>query len=83
MASETMGSYFRLWPGVLSFTGVRNPEKGCTAGHHMPDFDLDEDGMLTGAAMTVLAALEWNREPEPLPENYRQVSLEELLERRL
>ncbi len=83
MASETMGAYFRLWPGVLSFTGVRNPDKGCIAGHHMPEFDLDEDGMMAGAAMNVLAALEWNRLPEPVPEGYRTESLEELLERRL
>ncbi|MBQ9010978.1 MAG: amidohydrolase [Clostridia bacterium] len=83
MASETLGFYFRLWPGVLSFTGVGNPEKGCTVGHHMPDFDLDEDGMPAGAAMAVLAALEWNREPEPVPEGYRRETLEQLLERRL
>ena len=33
--------------------------------------------------LAVLAALEWNREPEPVPEGYRRETLEQLLERRL
>jgi metal-dependent amidase/aminoacylase/carboxypeptidase family protein len=25
--------------------GVRNPELGTTAGHHTPEFDIDEDAL--------------------------------------
>jgi len=83
MASETMSAYLKWWPGVLSFTGIRNEQKGSGAGHHTSLFDIDEDAMVSGAAAAVLAALEWNRMPEPVPEGFRTEPLVELLKRRL
>ena len=56
MASESMSAYLKLWPGVLSFTGAMNAEKGCGANHHTPEFDVDESGMAYGAAAAVAYA---------------------------
>ena len=58
MASESMSAYLRLWPGVLSFTGVQNERKGAGANHHTPAFDLDETAMLPGAAAACAFALD-------------------------
>ncbi|MBQ7488259.1 MAG: amidohydrolase [Clostridia bacterium] len=83
MASETMSAYLKWWPGVLSFTGIRNERIGSGAGHRTPEFDIDEDAMVSGAAAAVLAALEWNRMPAPVPDGFRTESLAGILERRL
>lgn len=53
MASESFALFERLYPGVLAFTGIGNPELGCGANHHTPEFDIDEKGMIMGAAMAV------------------------------
>ena len=50
MASETMSAYLKLWPGVLTFTGIRNEELGSGANHHTPQFDVDEAALLPGSA---------------------------------
>ena len=56
MASESMSAYLKLWPGVLTFTGVCCAEKGCGANHHTPEFDVDESAMAYGAAAAVAYA---------------------------
>lgn len=38
-------------PVVLFRLGVRNVERGITAPHHSPDFDLDEEALPTGVAV--------------------------------
>ena len=53
-----MSAYLRLWPGVLTFTGVPNERKGAGANHHTPAFDLDEAAMLPGAAAACAFALD-------------------------
>ncbi len=58
MASESMSAYLRLWPGVLTFTGVKNAQLGAGANHHTPEFDLDETALLPGAAAACAFALE-------------------------
>ncbi|MBQ2991399.1 MAG: amidohydrolase [Clostridia bacterium] len=81
MASESMSAYLKLWPGVLSFTGIRNEAKGCGANHHTPEFDLDEDAMFYGAAAACAYALDYlNNRPEYA---FRReiVSLEDLVSR--
>jgi metal-dependent amidase/aminoacylase/carboxypeptidase family protein len=50
MASETFALTTRLYPGVLTFTGISNTAKGCGGNHHTPEFDLDEDGLPYGTA---------------------------------
>ncbi|MGN0775336.1 MAG: M20 family metallopeptidase [Candidatus Ventricola sp.] len=58
MASESMSAYLRLWPGVLTFTGVQNAQLGAGANHHTPEFDLDEAALLPGAAAACAFALD-------------------------
>ena len=58
MASETMGAYLRLWPGVLTFTGIQNEVLGTGANHHTPRFDVDEAALLPGAAAACAYALD-------------------------
>ena len=59
MASETMSAYLKLWPGVLSFTGIRNEKLGSGANHHTPQFDVDEAALLPGAAAACAFALDF------------------------
>ncbi len=52
-ASPTMGGedfsfYLQKVPGAFLFLGVRNEEKGITAPHHNPAFDVDEDALEKG-----------------------------------
>ena len=58
MASESMSAYLKLWPGVLTFTGVRNEMLGSGANHHTPEFDVDEAALLPGAAAACAFALD-------------------------
>ena len=58
MASETMGAYLKLWPGVLTFTGIKNAQLGTGANHHTPQFDVDEATLVPGAAAACAFALE-------------------------
>lgn len=58
MASESMGAYLKLWPGVLTFTGIRNEALGSGANHHTPQFDVDEAALLPGAAAACAFAWE-------------------------
>ena len=75
MASESFALFLQEYPGILAFTGIANPEKGCGANHHTPEFDMDERGLMTGAAMGVAYALaflntdfdpEFTPNPEPV-----------------
>lgn len=59
MASETMSAYLKLWPGVLTFTGIRNEKLGSGANHHTPQFDVDEAALLPGAAAACAYALDF------------------------
>ena len=59
MATESMSAYLRLWPGVLSFTGIRNDALGCGANHHTPQFDVDEAALAPGAAAACAFAVEY------------------------
>ena len=53
MACESMQAYLKYWPGVITFTGIQNPKLGTGANHHTPEFDLDEKGMIYGAAAAI------------------------------
>jgi amidohydrolase len=48
MASEDFWAYLQKAPGAFVPIGGGNQAKGITAGHHSPQFDIDEDGMKTG-----------------------------------
>ncbi len=48
MGAEDFAFFAKEVPSFFYFVGVRNSEKGITAAHHTPDFDLDEDGLVIG-----------------------------------
>ena len=81
MGSESFSSYLKVWPGVFAFVGVRNLEKGCGAGHHNEQFDIDLDGLKYGVAAYADYALEFlkkdfvttHKEKDP---SYRAYALE-------
>ncbi|MCQ2402066.1 MAG: amidohydrolase [Lachnospiraceae bacterium] len=50
MANESICSTMAIWPGVYTFLGTKNPEKGAGALHHSPEFDIDEDVLPLGMA---------------------------------
>jgi amidohydrolase len=81
MASESFSLYQQLYPGVLSFTGIANAEKGCGANHHTPEFDIDETGMMSGAAMAVSYALAFLNYDKAIPFTPTTRPVEELARR--
>jgi amidohydrolase len=56
MGGEDMSEFLERVPGCFFFVGARNEEKGITAAHHHPAFDLDEDALVIGAEMLVRVA---------------------------
>ena len=81
MASESMSAYLKLWPGVLTFTGIRNEKLGCGANHHTPQFDVDEAAMLPGAAAACAFALDFLTERPELGFTREIVSMQDLVSR--
>ena len=81
MASESMSAYLKLWPGVLTFTGIRNDALGAGANHHTPQFDIDEDAMLPGAAAACAFALAYLTKRPDFGFAREIVSMQDLVER--
>lgn len=81
MASESMSAYLKLWPGVLTFTGIRNEKVGAGANHHTPQFDLDEAALLPGAAAACAFALDYLRERPAYAFERDIVSMQDLVSR--
>ena len=57
MTAEDFAYYSRIVPACFYRLGVRNQEKGITANLHTPDFDVDEDSLLTGPALMAWLAI--------------------------
>ena len=61
MGSEDMAFYLDEIPGCFIFIGSANPQRGFTATHHHPKFDIDEEvlpmatGLIVSAAIDLLA----------------------------
>lgn len=53
MACESFQAYLKYWPGVITFTGIKNDAMGTGANHHTPEFDLDEKGMIYGVSAAI------------------------------
>lgn len=83
MASETFAITSRLYPGVLTFTGIANAAKGCGANHHTPEFDLDEDGLVYGTAACLGYALDYLNQQPDIPFTRPEESLESLASRNI
>jgi len=53
MGGEDFAFYLNKVKGSFSFIGARNKEKGLIHYNHSPNFDIDEDALLTGVLLTV------------------------------
>lgn len=56
MGAEDMSYFLRAVPGCFFFVGAANAERGITAPHHSPRFDIDEAALPIGAAILDRAA---------------------------
>lgn len=83
MASETFALTQRLYPGLLTFTGIMNKEKGTGANHHTPEFDIDEDGLATGVEAAMGYVLDYLAEKPEIPFERNIISLDDLTSRNL
>lgn len=83
MACESFSAYLKLWPGVISFTGIENEAMGCGANHHTSEFDLDESGMAAGVAAAVGYAVDFLNYKGEIPFTPYDKSLTDLVERNL
>ncbi len=57
MGGEDMGEFLARVPGCFFFVGARNEDRGITAPHHHPEFDLDEEALVIGCELLVRSAL--------------------------
>lgn len=57
MASEDMAYLMQDLPGCYVFIGSANPARGLDAKHHQPNFDFDEDALISGTALMAGSAL--------------------------
>lgn len=57
MTAEDFAYYSRIVPACFYRLGIRNQEKGITANLHTPDFDVDEESLLTGPALMAWLAI--------------------------
>ena len=57
MTAEDFAYYSRIVPACFYRLGIRNQEKGIIANLHTPDFDVDEDSLLTGPALMAWLAI--------------------------
>ncbi len=78
MASESYADYLLQWPGVFTFLGMQNDEKGVGAAHHNQAFDIDEDVLVKGATGAATYAIEYMKATD-LPAGGRKISYREVL----
>lgn len=78
MASETYAMTESVYPGIFTFTGIRDEEVGSGANHHTPEFDLAEAGLKYGvmAALSYVTAV--LREKPETP-SFQKAELEPML----
>lgn len=58
MGGEDFSAYQQRAPGVFAFVGAGNVERGITAAHHHPRFDIDEASLDVGLRYLVAATVE-------------------------
>lgn len=78
MASETYSVYLAAFPGILAFTGIKDDTVGSGANHHTPEFDLAEDGLITGAA-SALAYVTTILEEKPDLSSFKPANIQQVL----
>ena len=78
MASETFSMTESMYPGLFTFTGIKNETLGTGANHHTPEFDIDESGLKYGVEAALAYALTMLEEKPDIP--FQPADLESLLE---
>jgi amidohydrolase len=58
MGGEDFSAYQQRAPGVFAFVGAGNVDRGITAAHHHPRFDIDEASLDVGLRYLVAATVE-------------------------
>jgi len=61
IAGEDFSEFADRVPSAFYFVGTGNREKESHYPHHNPNFNIDEDTMLTGVEMHIFCALNWNK----------------------
>ena len=59
MGAEDFAAYLAKVPGTFFFVGSNNPQKGLIHGHHHPQFDIDEESLVTGVTIMAGVALRY------------------------
>jgi amidohydrolase len=57
--SDDMALFLDAAPGCYFLVGAGNPERGITAPHHSPRFDIDEESLPIGVEVLARATLEY------------------------
>ena len=83
MASESMQACLKLWPGIITFTGIQSEEVGSGANHHTPEFDVDERGMIYGVAAALGYVQDFLNYDKEIPFKPFEGTLKNLVERNL
>ena len=60
--AEDFSVYLSKAPGIYGYLGIRNEEKGITANHHNPLFDVDESALPKGTGIYAQFALDYLNE---------------------
>lgn len=81
LGGESIAFYMQYFPGVFAFLGIDNEEKGTGAGHHNPHFDIDEDVLKLGVAVTVQYALDFLNSNDKINFTASEDEIATLLER--
>ena len=61
LGSESFSMLSNFYPSVMIRLGIRNEERGITAGLHSPNFDLDEDAIPYGISAHLAYAVKYMR----------------------
>lgn len=78
MASETFAMALSMYPGILAFTGINDPEVGSGANHHNEKFDIAESGLVTGVESALAYVLAILKE-KPDFSYFKPADLDEML----
>ena len=57
--SEDFSYYQKVIPGFFWFLGGGNPDRGITAAHHTPEFDIDEAALVPGVKLAANQLLDY------------------------
>ena len=59
MSAEDFSWYLQKIPGVFTYIGSSNPEKGITGTNHQSTYDVDEDVLKRGSALAAQFAVDY------------------------